>query len=61
MRVTVNMTTTEEKFYVDDWFANSPEFVLASIIKQLKAAAAVWPALEEVTVTIPKSLIKSET
>lgn len=47
MRVTVEMTTEEQKFSVASWWAKTPDFALAALAAQLAAATAMWPELEE--------------
>lgn len=45
MKVDVSMTTQSDMFEVQNWWAKSPDFVLASLQKQLQAASAIWPEL----------------
>lgn len=44
MRVDLYMDK-ENKFEVNRWWANSPEFVIDTLTRQLDAAGAIWPEL----------------
>lgn len=44
MKVEASMNPKDE-FHVSSWWANSPEFVLSALQRQLEAASAIWPEL----------------
>lgn len=45
MKVDVSMTSQSDTFEVQNWWAKSPDFVVASLQRQLQAASAIWPEL----------------
>jgi hypothetical protein len=45
MLVEVCMKSDEQRFTVGRWWATSPDFVIDTLNRQLKAAAAIWPGL----------------
>lgn len=53
MKVDVSMTTEEDKFYVNFWWVKTPEFAVASLAAQLKAAAVIWPELGALRICEP--------
>lgn len=55
MRVEVSMTPDEDKFYTHGWWATAPGYVLGNIRQQLKAAAVVWPELDNYEIKLKRS------
>lgn len=49
MKASIAMTP-EDRFQVDSWWATSPSYVVAALSAQLRAAAVVWPELEDLRV-----------
>ena len=56
MKVRVDMVQAN-RFEVDGWWATHPQFVVKTIVQQLKAAASIWPELEQVEIKIPNTLL----
>ena len=56
MKVEVSMTKDETKFTSERWWASTPEFVLYTLGRQLKAAAAIWLELEDWKLSINPEL-----
>ncbi len=59
MKVEANMNPVDE-FYVNGWWAKTPEYVLISLQRQLEAASAVWPELAGYRIEKPRSRSKAD-
>jgi hypothetical protein len=54
------MDTEKDRFHVASWWAETPEFVIDALRKQLEAAAAIWPELKDYAVAKRRDCKKSE-